>query len=103
MFANVLRAAIRDSGKRMEIVLVDGFRCEKVGFFSALFQSRYSEESWVAQNSSSSSSLLNCGIGLRLLFIYFSFLLSLWFQTYEHDTEPEDPDGKKKDCESGDE
>src|SRR5260370_6597467 len=77
LFARVLSAAIIDSGKRIETVLVDGFRREKVGFLSALLQSRYSAESWVAQNSRSSSSLLNCGIGLRLLFIYLSFLLAL--------------------------
>ena len=77
MFANVLSAAMRDSGKRIETVLVDGFRCEKVGFFSVLLQSIYSVESWVAQNSRSSSSLLNAGMGLRLLFIDLSFLLAL--------------------------
>src|SRR6266487_6252780 len=73
---------MRDSGKRMETVLVDGFRREKVGFFSDLLQSMYSDESWVAQNSRSSSSLLNCGIGLRLLFIYLSFLLALVCTTH---------------------
>ena len=77
MFARVLSAAIRDSGKRMETVLVDGFRREKVGFLSAVLQSIYSDESWVAQNSRSSSSLLNGGMGLRLLFIYLSFPLAL--------------------------
>ena len=49
----------------------------KLGFFSALLQSIYSVESWLAQNSRSSSSLLNCGIGLCLLLIYLSFLLAL--------------------------
>ena len=77
MFASVLSAAIKDSGKRMEIVLVDGLRREKVGFLSALLQSIYSVESCVAQKSRSSSSLVNCGIGLGLLFIYLSFLFTL--------------------------
>ena len=68
---------MRDSGKRIETVLVDGLRREKVGFFSAALQSMYSDESWVAQNSRSSSSLLNAGIGFRLLFIDLSFLPAL--------------------------
>src|SRR5690606_29240415 len=56
------------SGKRKEIVLLDGFRFGKI-ILSDFSQSKYSDESFFAQNSRSSSSCLNSGI-------FFSFFIS---------------------------
>ena len=53
------------------------FEVREGRIFSALLQSIYSVESCVAQNSRSSSSLLNSGIGLSLLRIELSFLFAL--------------------------
>jgi hypothetical protein len=58
----------RDSGSRIEIVRLDGFKLENSVSF-AFDQSMYSVESWVAQKSRSSSSFRNFGIFLNFFMI----------------------------------
>src|SRR6056297_572901 len=61
LFASILIRSSKDSGKRNEIVFVDGLRFGmRTG--RASLQSTYSLESCVCQNSRSSDSVLNAGV-----------------------------------------
>jgi len=60
---------MNDSGKRIEIVFVDGFKFGNVAG-TAWFQSIKSAESCVSQNSLSSVSFENGGIGLSFLVLF---------------------------------
>ena len=65
-------ASTRDSGNRIEIVLLEGFSSGKKPS-STLEKSMYSVESWLAQKFSSSVADLNLGIFLSFLAIDLSF------------------------------
>ena len=56
------------SGRRREIVLVDGFRFGSATWL-AFVQSTYSQESFFSQKLRSSASVLNVGVALRGLLI----------------------------------
>lgn len=66
----------RCCGKRRDIDSVEGFNSDKSNL-TILLVSKYSVVSAVAQNSLSSSSFLNFGIGLNFFSICFSFFFVL--------------------------
>jgi len=73
LFARSFNSSRTDSGKRKEIVLVDGFRLGKIARL-AFDQSRYSVESCSAQNFLSESSLLNLGMDFFIMICISSVL-----------------------------
>src|SRR6056297_777357 len=82
LFASILIRSSKDSGRRNEIVFVDGLRFG-IRTGRASLQSTYSLESCVCQNSRSSDSVLNAGASF-LRFDIPSFLFSMHRPRRDH-------------------
>src|SRR3990170_8016818 len=87
LFARTLRRSIIGSGRRIEIVRVEGRRRGRLTF-SALAQSMYCDESFLAQKARSRSSEEKLGIGRRLACLGTLILLSF---SAVHITSRDDP------------